>query len=609
MRKNSFRFLVAGGAALFVALSLVPVFSGADPELPDEAFAQVIAADDPFPHQQELAARVSFWRHVFGVWDRRQVALHDMNNPGLVYEVLTLPDSKTESRSTDRKEFIREHVEDLSQRLHTLEQKVARGNDLDDNEQALLNKFRTLGKVSQLPGAHERIRIQRGIRDKFLEGVEISGRYDAQFRQIFRAHGVPEDLAFLPHVESSFQTGARSSVGAVGIWQFTLSAARTFMKVNAAVDERYDPVLAAEGCARYLAHAYEQLGDWGLAITSYNHGIGGMARASSEFGTDFPKILEEYDGPLFGFDSRNFYVEFLAAREVARNAERYFSEVHRERPLGWEKVALDHSAPIHKVAREYGVGLNELTEINTALTTSAMKGRVALPEGTSIWLPAGTQQRLAARTVDEETPAERPIRVVRAPEPTAARMMVAMAEDSLSTRPKKLDVPTVTHRVLASKDDDDDDEADDSDDNTKRTSRHVSVHSKAETRPKVEKTVARDARTEEKAVSTKKADIASAKTTTVVTKGAQAKGPQAKTVAKTAKAQPSKTAQTKVAQVAKAAPSKGQAATPVKVAATKAASAATAKAAAKPVAKASTPLPSTAKKKVATAAKGTGRHG
>ncbi|CAK0742560.1 membrane-bound lytic murein transglycosylase D [Gammaproteobacteria bacterium] len=370
MRKNSFQFLAAGGVALFLALSLVPVFSGADPDLPDEAFAQTIAADDPFPHQAELAARVNFWRHVFGVWNRRQVALHDMNNPGLIYEVLTLPESG-EGRATDRKEFINEHVEDLSRRLHTLEQKVARGEDLNESEQQLLDKFRTLGKISQLPGAHDRVRFQRGIREKFLQGVEVSGRYDPLFRRIFRAHGVPEDLAFLPHVESSFQTNARSGVGAVGIWQFTLPAARTFMKVNAAVDERYDPVLAAEGCARYLANAYEKLGDWGLAITSYNHGVGGMARASSEFGTDFPRILEEYNGPLFGWDSRNFYVEFLAAREVARNAERYFSDVgvHRESPLSWEKVALDHSAPIYKVARDYGVTVSELTEMNTALIT------------------------------------------------------------------------------------------------------------------------------------------------------------------------------------------------------------------------------------------------
>ncbi|CAK0754961.1 membrane-bound lytic murein transglycosylase D [Gammaproteobacteria bacterium] len=447
IRKNNFQFLVAFSAAVFVAITLVPIHSGADPDLPDEAFAQNIPANDPFPHQVELAARVNFWRHVFGVWGNRQVALHDMSNPGLVYEVLSLPEG---TRGANRKDFINEHVEDLMRRLYTLEQKVALGKDLDDNEQGLLNKFRTLGKISQLAGAHDRVRIQYGIRDKFLNGVEASGRYDAIFRRIFRSYGVPEDLAFLPHVESSFQAHARSGAGAVGIWQFTLPAARTFMKVNAAVDERYDPVLAAEGCARYLAYAHEKLGDWGLAITSYNHGVGGMARAESEFGNDFLRILEEYEGPQFGFDSRNFYVEFLAAREVARHAERYFAEVHRERPQAWEKVALDHSAPIYKVARDYGVTLSELTEMNTALTNSALKGRVSLPEGTSIWLPSGTQQRLASRSPEEEeeTTVESKIRVVRTPDPTQGRMMAMIDENSLSAS-TRIDTPTTYRRALS----------------------------------------------------------------------------------------------------------------------------------------------------------------
>jgi membrane-bound lytic murein transglycosylase D len=442
MRENNFKFLVILCTVLMVAIFLVPIHSGADPDLPDEAFAQTIPADDPFPHQEDLSPRVNFWRHVFGVWGSRQVALHDMSNPGLVYEVLTLPEK---IRGIARSEFVNQHVEDLVRRLYILEQEVALGKELDDDAQGLLEKFRTFGKISQLAGAHTRVRTQYGIRDKFLRGVEASGRYDAIFRRIFRAHGVPEDLAFLPHVESSFQAHARSGAGAVGLWQFTLPAARTFMKVNAAVDERYDPVLAAEGCARYIARAHEKLGDWGLAITSYNHGIGGVARAKSEFGTDLPRILEDYEGPLFGFDSRNFYVEFLAAREVARNAERYFATVHRERPQSWAKVDLESSAPIYKVARDYGVTLSELTEMNVALTNDALKGRVSLPEGTSLWLPKDFEQRLVARAQEPEAPVER-IRVVRTPDPTGGKM-VAMIDDSLSTR-TKIDVSTPQQRVL-----------------------------------------------------------------------------------------------------------------------------------------------------------------
>ncbi len=456
MRKNHFQLMVASGIVLSLVFFLAPTFSGADPDLPDEAFVQKIPADDPFPHQAELAARVNFWRHVFGVWDRRQVVLHDMDNPGLVYEVLTVPESGADGRNVDRAAFIRGPFEDLVNRLHVLEQKVAYGDALDAGEQELLTKFRTLGKISQLPGAHNRVRVQSGVREKFLEGVKVSGRYDGLFRKIFRSYGVPEDLAFLPHVESSFQVNARSGVGAVGIWQFTLPAARLFMNVNAAVDERYDPVLAAEGCARYLAHAYAQLGDWGLAVTSYNHGIGGMMKAKSEFGTNFPRILEEYGGSQFGFDSRNFYVEFLAARDVARNAERYFGTVHREQPLNWEKVALENPASIYKVARDYGVTLSELTEINASLTTRAVKGRVSLPANTSIWLPEGTQQRLAARSGEEGAIAiAQPIRVTRSSQPTGASMVATIEDSSFVGRRASA---TQERRIATTEDDEDSDD-------------------------------------------------------------------------------------------------------------------------------------------------------
>jgi membrane-bound lytic murein transglycosylase D len=72
-----------------------------------------------------------------------------------------------------------------------------------------------------LNGAAMRVRSQRGIRERFKHGLEISRRYDRQFRKIFRDAGLPEDLAYLPHVESSFQPAAKSSAGAVGMWQFT----------------------------------------------------------------------------------------------------------------------------------------------------------------------------------------------------------------------------------------------------------------------------------------------------------------------------------------------------------------------------------------------------
>jgi len=221
--------------------------------------------------------------------------------------------------------------------LAGLENKLRYNAPLNASDRQLIAKLQSSGHQLNkiLNGASERVRSQRGTRERFKRGLEISGRYDSQFRKIFRNAGLPEELALLPHVESSFQPAAKSSAGAVGMWQFTKSAAKTFMPGNGRVDQRLDPVASAYGAARYLSYAYGKLGDWPTAITSYNHGIGGMKRAQSQAGRNFSNIVTAYDGPAFGFASRNYYAQFLAAREIASNPRQYFAEgVQYESPLG-----------------------------------------------------------------------------------------------------------------------------------------------------------------------------------------------------------------------------------------------------------------------------------
>jgi membrane-bound lytic murein transglycosylase D len=226
--------------------------------------------------------------------------------------------------------------------------------------------------------------------------VEISRRYDAVFRSVFRAAGLPEDLAYLPLVESSYQIHARSSAGATGVWQFTRATGRSYLRIDSSVDERYDPVAATEGAARYLSDAHDRLGDWALALTSYNYGVAGVARAAKAHGADIVRIVRNHDGRTFGFASRNFYAEFLAAREIARDPVKYYGPGLRfEPPLDDERVELATAQSPGRLARRYGVDLQRLVELNPAWTRRAVRGGLAIPAGTSVWLPAGTLERAA----------------------------------------------------------------------------------------------------------------------------------------------------------------------------------------------------------------------
>lgn len=290
-----------------------------------------------FPKPAGLVPAVEFWKKTYAVWQRSEVAFHDNRFMDVVYEVMTLPGYVGEGLTGEQKQMVSQRNEFWKNQLATLEQKLRYNAPLSPMEQQMVAKIESSGHsaAAVLPGASDRLRSQRGTRERFKRGMEISGKYDLQFRKTFRDAGLPEELAYLPHVESSFQPAARSSAGAVGMWQFTKAAAQTFMPGNNVIDQRLDPFVSAQGAARYLSYAYGKLGDWPAALTSYNHGIGGMKRAQNRMGNDFVHIVDHYDGPAFGFASRNYYAQFLAAREIVANSAAYFPEgVHYETPIG-----------------------------------------------------------------------------------------------------------------------------------------------------------------------------------------------------------------------------------------------------------------------------------
>lgn len=390
MKNNWLRAFAAGCCIASLPLWMNKADASIDPN-PMPHLSTLEIHSDVFPVPAALEDNVVFWRKVFAQWRLNQVALHDADYPALVYDVIDLKGESAESFTAAQREQIEQRTEALEKRLKRL---ASAGEDLaslSDKDRSLRQHIIDVAGSDALAGAADRIRGQRGLRERFQRGLEISGRYERAFREVFREEGVPEDLAYLPHVESSFQNRARSSVGAAGMWQFTRSAGRLFMTVNHAVDQRMDPVAAARGAARYLRQAYEMLGSWPLAVTSYNHGIRGMMRAKDQYGGDFNRIVREYDSKTFGFASRNFYAEFLAARDIARNRERYFPDgVNLQRPLELDSAVLDKPLRSHEIARYYAVKQSTLVALNPSWTRRAAHSAIAIPAGTEVWLPAGT---------------------------------------------------------------------------------------------------------------------------------------------------------------------------------------------------------------------------
>ncbi len=266
------------------------------------------------------------------------------------------------------------------------------------------------------------MRVQQGLSDRFLEGFVRSGRWEDHIRDSLREVGVPEMLAALPHVESSFNPEARSYVGAAGLWQFTAGTGRRFMRIDSAVDERRDPYRSSEAAARLLKANYGELDSWPLAITAYNHGTGGMRRAIRATGTDnIETIVRNYDGPAFGFASRNFYVSFLAAEEVERNAEQYFGPIRRDPPEKLTTIEVPAYLSASTLEQTLGRAPRDAAGLQPVPAARHLAGQEVRAAGLHA-APAGQRVRCATRALAEIPGNERRTAQISDPRPRTHRV-------------------------------------------------------------------------------------------------------------------------------------------------------------------------------------------
>ena len=345
---------------------------------------EAVAEPDAFPVYSFLQPNVDFWKSIYSEYSLNQGVIHDKRNLNVVYGVITL---KNPDLPGGRK-INRERIKKAKKKYKLILTKLMRGQaPSGEEERAVAQLFGPDAQASDYRMAMRNIRCQVGQKDRFRKGIIRSGAYIEEIRQIFRDYGLPEDLAYLPHVESSFNPKAYSKFGAAGVWQFTRSTGRRFMSIGYAVDERRDPIISSRAAAKLLKGNFNKLHDWPLAITAYNHGITGMLRAKREKGS-YEKIFKEYRSRIFRFASRNFYSEFLAAREVAKNYHLYFGNLELDVPVNTTEVVLDGYAPLKEIARYLNLDIGVISDLNPALRNPVIRGQKYVPKGFRLRLPA-----------------------------------------------------------------------------------------------------------------------------------------------------------------------------------------------------------------------------
>ncbi|MFQ5604576.1 MAG: LysM peptidoglycan-binding domain-containing protein [bacterium] len=337
-----------------------------------------------------LKPNVEFWKNIYAKYSESEVIIHDSEDLGIVYEVVdlkTLFKGIYVSSRLQWKKIERIKKGYVSILLRLSKRKNLKLENLRGKEKFVATLFRHELTRKRLRRAARNIRAQNGLKERFKLGLERSGLYLSRMKEIFQEAGLPVELLVLPHVESSFNYKAYSKFGAAGIWQFTRSTGRRYMTINYTIDERLDPLVATESAAKLLKHNYQNLGSWPLAITAYNHGLNGMKKAKRKFGYDLGRIVKYYRSRSFGFASRNFYAEFLAALHITKNYKKYFGNIDFHRSKDFITFVTPDYITVNTLLKYLKITSQEFSELNPALRAPVLKSKRRIPKYFQIRIP------------------------------------------------------------------------------------------------------------------------------------------------------------------------------------------------------------------------------
>lgn len=244
--------------------------------------------------------------------------------------------------------------------------------------------------------------FQGRLRDWVETGLRRGSRYLPMIQEVFRAEGIPLDLAYVPLIESAFKPTAVSRAQAKGVWQFMRGTAlENGLKHDWYIDERADPEKATRAAAKYLKTLHRMFGDWHLALASYNGGPGMVQRAMKRTGAeDFwdlasaPRAIPR--------ETREYVPMILAAIVIARNPAQYGFDIVSEAPVAYDTVQVGRPVDLRRVAEWTGASVDEIQALNPELrrwTTPVRRTDYTLK------VPAGTADSLLAR-LDAAPPTE-----------------------------------------------------------------------------------------------------------------------------------------------------------------------------------------------------------
>ncbi|GBE06677.1 MAG TPA: LysM peptidoglycan-binding domain-containing protein [Nitrospirae bacterium] len=230
------------------------------------------------------------------------------------------------------------------------------------------------------------IKLFQGRERKFfLESYARSGKYMGMIVKSLKEAGLPEELSWLPLIESGFKVRALSRARALGLWQFIPSTGYKFgLNRDSWIDERLDPEKATAAAIDYLTELHNIFGDWTTVLAAYNCGEGRVLRVIRDqkvnYLDDFWDLYERLPR-----ETARYVPRFLAVLHILDDPAKYgFKLEDPYEPLLYESVKIKKRVHLKEVAKTLDISLSELKELNPELrlqVTPAVEYSVKVPNG------------------------------------------------------------------------------------------------------------------------------------------------------------------------------------------------------------------------------------
>ncbi len=221
-------------------------------------------------------------------------------------------------------------------------------------------------------------------RDHFKRWINRSKKYIDHIKKRLNEEGLPEDLSYVPVIESGYNPFARSRVNAMGLWQFMQATGEHFgLAVNYWIDERRDPYKSTEAAIQFLSELYEEFDCWHLALAAYNYGPTAVNRRIRRWNTN------DFWALYLPSETEDFIPKIMAAIFIVREPQLFgFNSIYAE-SYEWKEFEVNDAMDLRKVAEYSERSTEEIHMLNPELR------QMVTPPGDkySIRLPAETYDR------------------------------------------------------------------------------------------------------------------------------------------------------------------------------------------------------------------------